>query len=262
MAAQPLLGTVRRRPREPGVLDDFLQLGQGQLTQAAGPHEHRRMPVEMARGEERCRLVLDQRLLLGLVRKPEHDDIALALAAIRVDRVGSRVPEEDEGLATHLVDRVILRTADNRHVRHCHGERVYVIDTRGTSPVRHSSSVCVQSPPQGQGLRTGRFREALAELLRVSSQVRGNALGTAVSFRRLMTEAGVQYALSCTRDGFGESHTGESEPFRQPPVPTSTGKADATNYGPRMVNRYEYRVVELREGMIGGDKPVFPSDLL
>src|SRR5215213_7938603 len=43
-----------------------------------------------------------------------------------------------------------------------------------------------------------------------------------------------------------------SEPSRQPPVPTSIRQADATNYGPRMVNRYEYRVVELREGMIGG----------
>jgi hypothetical protein len=67
--------------------------------------------------------------------------------------------------------------------------------------------------PQGQGLRTGRSRVALAELLRVSSKVRGNALGTAVSFRRLMTEAGVQYALSGTRDGFGESHTGRERTF-------------------------------------------------
>ena len=47
------------RARHP---DNFLQLRQGQLTQAAGPHEHRRMPVEVARGEERCRLVLDKRL--------------------------------------------------------------------------------------------------------------------------------------------------------------------------------------------------------
>jgi hypothetical protein len=47
MAAQPLHGTVLRRPREPRVLDDFLQLHQGQLTQAAGPHEHRRMPVAL-----------------------------------------------------------------------------------------------------------------------------------------------------------------------------------------------------------------------
>ena len=40
MAAQPLLGSVSRGPREPGVLDDFLQLRQGQLSQAAGPHKH------------------------------------------------------------------------------------------------------------------------------------------------------------------------------------------------------------------------------
>ena len=99
MAAQPLLGTVPRRPREPRILDDFLQLRQRQLTQAAGPHEHRRMPIEVGGGEERCRLVLDQRLLLGLVRYPEQDDVAVALAAVRVDSVGSRVPEEDEGLA-------------------------------------------------------------------------------------------------------------------------------------------------------------------
>src|SRR5215217_4439596 len=50
----------------------------------------------------------------------------------------------------------------------------------------------------------------------------------------------------------GESHTGRERTLRQPPVPTSIRQADATNYGPRMVNRYEYRVVELREGMIGG----------
>jgi hypothetical protein len=36
MADQPLLGAVPRRPREPRVLDDLLQLRQGQLTQAAG----------------------------------------------------------------------------------------------------------------------------------------------------------------------------------------------------------------------------------
>ena len=98
MAAQPLIGTVLRRPREPRVLDDFLQLRQGQLTQAAGLHEHRRMPVEMGGGEERCRLVLDQCLLLGLVRNPEHDDVAVALATVRVDGVGSRIPEKDKGL--------------------------------------------------------------------------------------------------------------------------------------------------------------------
>ena len=102
------------------------------------------MPVEMGGGEERCRLVLDQRLLLGLVGNPEDDDVAVALATVRVDGVGSRIPEEDEGLTAHLVNRVVLRAAYDRHMRHRQGDPVYVLDTRGTGPVRHPSSVCLR----------------------------------------------------------------------------------------------------------------------
>ena len=51
-------------------------------------------------------------------------------------------------------------------------------------------------------------------------------------------------------DGIGSVPiSGRSE--QQPPVPTGTGQAMGS-YGPRMANRYEYSVVELREGMIGG----------
>lgn len=45
--------------------------------------------------------------------------------------------------------------------------------------------------------------------------------------------------------------SGKSEPFRQRPVATGSGQWTGS-YGPRMANRYEYSVVELREGMIGG----------
>jgi hypothetical protein len=40
-------------------------------------------PVKVGGGEERCRLVLDQRLLLGLVRNPEHGDEPLFQEDIR-----------------------------------------------------------------------------------------------------------------------------------------------------------------------------------
>jgi hypothetical protein len=46
-------------------------------------------------------------------------------------------------------------------------------------------------------------------------------------------------------------YAAESGPFRQALVRCHSAGGRAS-YGPRMVNRYEYRVVELREGMIGG----------
>ena len=36
------------------------------------------------------------------------------------------------------------------------------------------------------------------------------------------------------------------------PVRTSTRRGGGSNYGRQMANRYQYTVVELREGMIGG----------
>ena len=61
----------------------------------------------MRGGEERGAVVLDQRLLVGVLGDPEDDDVVVPLAGLGVVRVGPRVAEEDEALAADLVHRVL-----------------------------------------------------------------------------------------------------------------------------------------------------------
>ena len=66
--------------------------------------QHRGVPVEVRRREERRRLVEHQRLLRLVGLDPEDDDVVVALAGLGVDRVRARVAEEDEAASRHLVD--------------------------------------------------------------------------------------------------------------------------------------------------------------
>jgi hypothetical protein len=52
--------------------------------------------VEVRRREERRVFVVDQRLLVGLVRDPEDDHVVIPFAGHRIDGVRARVAEEHE----------------------------------------------------------------------------------------------------------------------------------------------------------------------
>ena len=97
------------------------------------------MPIEVGCRKERRRPVLHQRLLVGFRSDPEDDDVRVSLTCARVDSIWPRRPEEDERLAPDLVDRVVLRSVDDRDVRHRRREGVDVLDP---SPRRHRVSVC------------------------------------------------------------------------------------------------------------------------
>jgi len=128
LGSEPGLGPAGRCPGQPGVLDDLGELGQRELADAARPQQHREMPVEVRRGEERRVRVLDQRLLVRVRRHPEHHDVRVPLTGIRVDGVRPRVTEEHERPAADLVDRVALRPMLHRDVRHPGCQLVHIPD--------------------------------------------------------------------------------------------------------------------------------------
>jgi hypothetical protein len=81
---------------EPGVVHYFGQLLQRELADPAAPHQYRGVAIKVRRGEERRILVLDQGLLVGLQRHPEHDHVGVALAGARIGGVGPGGAEEHE----------------------------------------------------------------------------------------------------------------------------------------------------------------------
>jgi hypothetical protein len=87
--------------------------------------------VKVRRGEEGLGLVLDQGLLVRVGLHPEDDHVQVALAGVRVERVGAGPAEEDEGLAAHLVDGILLGRPVDGDVRHGEGELVDVLEPRG-----------------------------------------------------------------------------------------------------------------------------------
>lgn len=100
------------------------------------------MAVEVRGGEERCRLILYQNLFVGLGCYPEDDHIRIALTSDGVDRVRSRVAEEEERPATHLVDRIVVGPVLDGDVWHGQSKFVYVIDPSGpVSVVGHIPTV-------------------------------------------------------------------------------------------------------------------------
>src|SRR5579859_2076301 len=62
---EPGRGPGGRGLGEPGVLDDLGQFRHGELADPARANQHRRVTVEVRRGEERRLLVLDQGLLVS-----------------------------------------------------------------------------------------------------------------------------------------------------------------------------------------------------
>ena len=141
MRLEPGGGSGGRGSSEPGVLDYFGQLREGELADPAGPYQYRRVAIKVRGGEERRRLVLNQRLLVSLRRHPEHDHVRVALAGAGIGSVRTRVTEEDEGFAPDLVDRIAVRSVPDRDMRHAHGQFVYVLDPRAARSSRHGSSV-------------------------------------------------------------------------------------------------------------------------
>src|SRR6185503_2604292 len=125
----------------------------GELADPAPPYQHRRVAVEVRRGEERRPRILDQRLLVGLRRYPEHDHVRVALTGDGIDGVRARVAKEHKGLPADLVDRVFTRSGPDRDVRHAQGQLVYVREPGPARSCRHLSSVGVARP-----IRTMRAR--------------------------------------------------------------------------------------------------------
>ena len=79
MRRKPFRGAAFGGAGKPSVLNEFCQLTGGDLTEAAGPDEHRAVPGEVIVGEERRIRVLHQRLLLGVGFDPDHDDVVVPL---------------------------------------------------------------------------------------------------------------------------------------------------------------------------------------
>ncbi len=104
--------------REPSVLDYLRQLLPAQLTDPAGAQQHRWVTIEVRRGEERRRGILNQGLLVGYRWNPEHDHVLVAFGRFRIDGVRARVAEERERLAAHLVDRIAAGSMGDYDVRH------------------------------------------------------------------------------------------------------------------------------------------------
>src|SRR5215472_5820757 len=86
------------------------------------------MAVEMRSGEERRRVVLHQCLLVSFGRNPEDDHIRIALPRLGINGIWPRVAEEDERLATHLVDRVVAGPGIDSDMRHRQRKLVHVLD--------------------------------------------------------------------------------------------------------------------------------------
>src|SRR6478752_2488003 len=139
-----------RRLREPRLLDDLDELLTVDLAHPGAAQQHRRVAVEVRRGEERQALVLQQRLLVPLGGDPDDHDVVVALARLRVVRVGPRRPEEDERLAAHLVDGVLLRTFD-AHVRHRARSGVDVVDRRRAAHVATAAAFARSSATIASG---------------------------------------------------------------------------------------------------------------
>src|SRR4029079_8004791 len=95
--------------------------------------------LEVRGREERGAVVLDQRLLVGVLGDPEDDDVVVPLAGLGVVRVGPGVAEEDEALAADLVHGVLARALD-RDARHRQREVVDLLDGRALR-AGHGSTV-------------------------------------------------------------------------------------------------------------------------
>lgn len=65
---EPFRPSGGRRSGEPGILDQFNQILPGKFADPACPQQHRWVPVEMRRREERRSVILDQCLFVGLRR--------------------------------------------------------------------------------------------------------------------------------------------------------------------------------------------------
>ena len=80
----------------PGVGDDLLQLVAADLAEPRLLHEHGGVALEVVDGEERRRLVRDQRVLLHLGRRGDHDQVVVHVPRVRVDGRLVRRAVEDE----------------------------------------------------------------------------------------------------------------------------------------------------------------------
>src|SRR5882757_6860015 len=110
-----------RRLHRPRVGDQFRQLGHANLGQ---PHQHRRVAVEVRRGEVHARLVGDQRELDALVGHPRADDVALRRIVAKCLEIGctQRTFPHHQLLAHSPIPRFHFRSVRERlddagHVR-------------------------------------------------------------------------------------------------------------------------------------------------
>lgn len=76
------------------------------------------MAVKVRRGKKWRPLVLDQRLLVGLGRYPEHDHVRIALPGLWVNCVWPGSAEEDKRFAANLIDGVAAWPMFDRDIGH------------------------------------------------------------------------------------------------------------------------------------------------
>src|SRR5829696_3800875 len=135
MGAEPGGRAARGRAGQPGVLDHLGQLLDGYLADAACAQQHGQVAIEVRGGEERGRLVLDQRLLVRVRRDPEDHHVRVALPGLGVRGVGPGVAEEYERLSADLVDLVATASLVDRDVGHPQRQLVDVLDPSRPAPV-------------------------------------------------------------------------------------------------------------------------------
>ena len=126
-----------------------------------------RVAVEVRRREEGQEGIGQDGFLLELRFHPEHDDVGVSLARVRVDRVGAGVPEEEEAAAADLIYRRSNRPRLQGHA----GQR-----TRDLMDVLHSSASRYPRAghPPGRIERVrGARRSGVPVLVGVSPGVRG-----------------------------------------------------------------------------------------
>lgn len=153
---EPCRSPGRRCPTEPRILNHLGQFLQRQIANPTCPQQHRRMSVEMRRGKERRRRVLNHCLLVGLGGHPEHDHVRIPFTGTRVEGIGARRSEEHERFAADLIDRIAPRPTFDRDMGHTQGQLVHIVHPCAARNCRHRN--IIERDPQARESHVGTMR--------------------------------------------------------------------------------------------------------
>ena len=153
---EPCRSPGRRCPTEPRILNHLGQFLQCQIANPTCPQQHRRMSVEMRRGKERRRRVLNHCLLVGIGGHPEHDHVRIPFTGTRVEGIGARRSEEHERFAADLIDRIAPRPTFDRDMGHTQGQLVHIVHPCAARNCRHRN--IIERDPQARESHVGTMR--------------------------------------------------------------------------------------------------------